>query len=291
MRGDPAFFCALFAAGVLLAVPLIYLRLLAPDPSLIRVNFRGKEVPAVLGYPVVVTGLVGLAILALAEGAGWGVGSSGQVVLAVLVILVVFGVAGAWDDRKGDERPRGFKGHLGALSTGKVTGGLVKLTAGGLAGLAAGWLVWEEVIPAAQTGLIVALAANLVNLFDRAPGRAAKISILTALPLALLGHGGWALAAASTLGALVTVLPFDLRERGMLGDTGANPLGALLGLGIALSCGSAGRWVALGLLVALNAASERWSFSSAIDRTPALRFIDRLGRPEHEPIARKNPPE
>ena len=283
-------FLAFFAAGAAVALPVAFARLTSPLPSLVRVNFRGMKVPAVLGDAVVVAGLTGLGLVALAEAAGWGGGPDGEVVLATVVLLVVFGVAGAWDDRKGDERPRGFKGHLGALRTGKVTGGLVKLLAGGVAGLLSGWVLFGELLAIIQTGAIVALSANLINLLDRAPGRAGKVCLAAAFPLVVWGHAGWALAGAPTLGGLAGVLALDLRERGMLGDAGSNPLGATLGLGAALSCGAGGRWMVLGSLLVLNAASERWSFSRAIDRTAPLRYLDRLGRGSGD-IARNNPPE
>ena len=253
-------------------------RLRSPDAALVRVNFRGRRVPAVLGTPVAVAGLAGIGATSLIDAAQWRDGPSARVLLAVLVLLTVFGLAGAWDDRKGDERPRGFKGHLGALKTGRVTGGLVKLLSGGIAGLIAGWLVFEDVLPAIQTGLIVALAANLINLFDRAPGRAGKVCLIMGIPLLAWGHEGWALAAAPSVGALAGVLLFDLRERGMLGDAGSNPLGAVLGLGLALSSGPGWRWVIAAVLLLLNAASERWSFSAIIRSVPALDWADRLGR-------------
>lgn len=253
-------------------------RLRSPEAALIRLNFRGSEVPAVLGTPVAVSGLAGIGIITLVDAAELREGPAAKILLATVLLLTVFGLAGAWDDRKGDERPRGFKGHLGALKTGRVTGGLVKLLSGGIAGLIAGWLVFEDVPAAIQTGLIVALTANLINLFDRAPGRAGKVCLIAGIPLLVFGHEGWALAAAPALGALLGVLFFDLRERGMLGDAGSNPLGAVLGLGLALSSGSGLRWVIAAVLLMLNAASEKWSFSAIIRSVPLLNWVDRLGR-------------
>jgi UDP-N-acetylmuramyl pentapeptide phosphotransferase/UDP-N-acetylglucosamine-1-phosphate transferase len=268
---------ALFGASV--ALSLAPLRIASPPAALVRTNFRGRSVPAVLGDALLVAGLLTLGAAAVAGAGGWiGDEPSAEVFLAVLVVLVVFGIAGSWDDRKGDERPRGFKGHLGALRTGRVTGGLVKLMAGGLAGLAAGAILFEGAAEILQTGAIIALAANLINLLDRAPGRAAKVCLLVGLPLVILGARDWALAAAGSLGALAGVVRFDLSERAMLGDAGANPLGALLGLGLALGLGSGGRWVTLLVLLVANAASERWSFSRAIDAWAPLRWLDRLGR-------------
>jgi UDP-N-acetylmuramyl pentapeptide phosphotransferase/UDP-N-acetylglucosamine-1-phosphate transferase len=199
-------------------------------------------------------------------------------VLACVLIVVVLWGAGRWDDLRGDERARGFKGHLGAARGGAVTGGLVKLVAGAAAGLGAAALVvpgWS-LIPA---GMIVALTANLVNLLDRAPGRAGKTAILIAVPCALFGATAWLTAAAGLFGALIVCLPFDLRARGMLGDAGANPLGGVLGLGIATWVDDWGFAVAVAVLALLNGLSERYSFSAAISRVPLLRALDQLGRP------------
>ena len=83
---------------------------------------------------------------------------------------------------------------------------------------------------------------------------------------------------AGPLGAAVAVLPADLGERVMLGDCGANALGALLGLRLAQLSGRPGRAGLLGAVVALNLASEKISFTQVIEATPGLRELDRLGR-------------
>lgn len=278
MTLDTPYFLGLFGCGALVAAAVGRLRLSSPPRSLVRVNYRGREVPAVLGDALVIAAITGIGVVAVVGAGEWRTGPEKRVVLATLLLLVVFGIAGAWDDRKGDERPRGFGGHLRALRGGRVTGGLVKLVAGGLAGLAAGALVFDDLGAVVQTGLIVALTANLVNLFDRAPGRAAKVTLLLAAPLVIWGGGDWALASGAALGALAALLPLDLAERGMLGDAGANPIGAVVGFGAALSCGPGLRWVLVVVLLGLNAASERWSFSRAIEAVPALRAFDRAGR-------------
>jgi UDP-N-acetylmuramyl pentapeptide phosphotransferase/UDP-N-acetylglucosamine-1-phosphate transferase len=197
--------------------------------------------------------------------------------VAVALTLAIMFVAGRWDDRRGDERPRGFKGHLSSARSGRVTGGIVKLAAGAVAGAVAGAAVadgWAIL----EVAVLVALSANFVNLLDRAPGRAGKVSITVALGLAIFGAAAWTIAASATVGAAVACLWPDLRERAMLGDAGANPLGAVVGLGLGMSLTSSWRIVAIGVLASLNLASERWSYSAAIDRTPWLRSLDRLGR-------------
>ena len=64
----------------------------------------------------------------------------------------------------------------------------------------------------------------------------------------------------------------------MLGDCGANALGALLGLQLAATNSRAVRTAVLGAVTALTLASERVSFTAVIEATPGLRELDRLGR-------------
>ncbi|MEV5504389.1 hypothetical protein AB0M50_54195, partial [Nonomuraea fuscirosea] len=70
----------------------------------------------------------------------------------------------------------------------------------------------------------------------------------------------------------------DLGERAMLGDAGANALGALLGLAAVTQLGRPGRYVLLGTVVALTAAAEKVSFTKVIAGNPVLHRIDMLGR-------------
>ena len=83
---------------------------------------------------------------------------------------------------------------------------------------------------------------------------------------------------AGPLGATLAVLPADLGERVMLGDAGANPLGALLGLRLASVSGRGRRTALLAGVVALNLASARVSVTTVNEAPPGLRELDRLGR-------------
>lgn len=250
-------------------------RALEPPPKWsLRTNVSGREVPAVLGFCVVLAGGVPLS----ASLVGWGSEEDGafRMVMLVSAVVAVLSLAGIWDDMRGDEAPRGFKGHLSAR---RLTGGVVKILAGAAAGIVAAVVVSpDDLGRAVLVALAVPLAANLFNLLDRAPGRTGKVALVVALPLLVLGDESWAVASAGTFGALAALLPLDLAERGMLGDAGANPIGGLIGLGLAVSLGTAPLAAAVGVLLLLNAASERWSFSQAIERTPWLRALDRIGR-------------
>jgi hypothetical protein len=248
---------------------------LAPA-RLYRTNVTGRRVPAVLGAPLLAGTAAGYVALRVLE-AVLSESVTGDVATAVMIVAGLSAVGGYADDLRGDESARGFGGHLRALLGGHVTGGMIKVITVGAAGLVAGVLLgggWFVV----ECATLVTLTANLVNLADRAPGRAAKAGVMVAVPLVVVGAGSWVPAAAGLLGALAAGLPADLRERAMLGDGGANPVGAILGLGLAVALPRPARLVAIAAAAALNLASERWSFSAAIDRTPVLKRLDALGR-------------
>jgi len=190
-----------------------------------------------------------------------------------------FGFIGLLDDLAGATATKGFAGHLRALRHGTVTTGLVKLVLGGVVGLLAAPVSGSGgFVEMLRGGLLIALGANLANLFDRAPGRVVKFGMLGAVVIAVAGAPGWWLTGPMlVLGAGAGMLVPDLREECMLGDTGANVLGAALGFGLALSLNRTGEWIAVAVLLAMNLASEKVSFTKVIDATPPLRWIDRLG--------------
>jgi UDP-GlcNAc:undecaprenyl-phosphate GlcNAc-1-phosphate transferase len=124
------------------------------------------------------------------------------------------------------------------------------------------------------------LATTAFNLLDLRPGRATKAFVLLGAGLAI---GSSDVRPLWTLGlfaapALVAGA-YDLRERAMLGDTGANLLGALAGLWLVLTLSGAGQLVALALLAGITVYGELRSISTLIERTPGLRQLDSLGRP------------
>jgi UDP-GlcNAc:undecaprenyl-phosphate GlcNAc-1-phosphate transferase len=200
----------------------------------------------------------------------------------VRAALVVAGsgaaVLGGYDDLAGDGARRGFRGHLGALARGEVTTGAVKLAGIGAAGLAAAALLGGGPGELAVNAGLVAGSANLVNLFDLRPGRAIKVVLAGGTLLAAAAPGRAPGPVAGPLGAALALAPEDFRERAMLGDAGANALGAMLGVAAAAALPRAARVVLLAAVAGLTAASEVVSFTAVIERIPALHWLDMLGR-------------
>jgi hypothetical protein len=188
---------------------------------------------------------------------------------------------GAYDDLAGSGDRRGFRGHLGALRQGEVTTGAVKLGGIGVTGVVSAALAGGSPVDVIVNAGLVAGGANLLNLFDLRPGRAIKVAAASGVLLGVAGQD----SVAAPLGAALALLPEDLGERAMLGDAGANALGAMLGASAA-GLSRTGRIALLIAIVGITAASEKVSFTKVIARTPALNWLDMLGRraaPQTEP--------
>lgn len=244
----------------------------------VKANYREREVAfpfGVLSMAAALVALVPLAIMRQVEVKG---------VLypkALDIALYLLGVAflGLVDDTLGGE-PRGWRGHGRALLKGQMSTGALKAAGSlGLAlyvtsnpGLSAGrWLLESAVL---------VLATNVFNLLDLRPGRATKVFLLLGAGLTL---GAASVEALWRLGlfvgpALVAGV-YDLRERAMLGDTGANLLGGLAGLWMLLTLSTSGQEIALALLVVVTVYGELRSISELVERVPLLRGLDSWGVP------------
>jgi hypothetical protein len=274
-----------------------------------RTNHRGDQLTLLEG-PALTVGSVAVSAL--------GPGLAPRVRAALAVAGTGAAAFGGYDDLAGSGSRRGFRGHLGALAKGEVTTGAVKLGGIGATGLVSAALLGGGPADVAINAGLVAGGANLLNLFDLRPGRALKVALASGTLLAVgarpgpAGRGparrgaagpvaapepsprpGALLTVAAPLGAAIALLPEDLGERAMLGDAGANALGALFGVAAAASLSRPARLALLAAITGLTAASEVVSFTAVIERTPALRWLDMLGRrpvPAAPVPGREDPP-
>lgn len=236
-------------------------------------NHRGVLVPRTLGFWLAAAALVSSVIIAAARfdgsigRAGWG---------ALAATLLVF-VAGLVDDLA-PPGPRGLRNHLRALASGRVSTGIAKAVV-----IVAAGVVTIALQPGRSGGtrlagvVLVAACANVWNGLDVRPGRAIKFGFvaflfLSGLPPALLPTMPG--VAVGAIGALW----FDLHERAMLGDGGANLLGFTIGLGLYIVLAGRGVLLAAAVAVVLNVLAETVTFSRVIDAVPPLRWFDGLGR-------------
>ncbi|MGH8836292.1 MAG: hypothetical protein ACRDWG_15040 [Actinomycetes bacterium] len=245
-----------------------------------RKNHRGEPVTLLEG-PALVAGTAGA--IALAPGL------PRRLRTAAMLAALSAGALGSYDDLAGSGSSRGLRGHFDALARGEVTTGAVKVLGIGAAGLLAGALVQRKPADKLLAGIVIAGSANLVNLLDLRPGRAIKAGLIAGAPVALARSGsgssergpgsrGAGVLAAGSMGAAAALLPEDLGERAMLGDAGANALGAALGVAAAAGSGRVGLLLRAASIIGLTLASEKVSFTKVIAASPPLNAIDMLGR-------------
>jgi UDP-GlcNAc:undecaprenyl-phosphate/decaprenyl-phosphate GlcNAc-1-phosphate transferase len=248
--------------------------------GMVRENYRGAPVAFPAGIAVVIPAVIALVVVAplyqlvdrdvLEPGAG-------------TAFIYVFGIAflGLLDDLVGsdDGQPRGWRGHFRALAAGGLSTGVVKAV--GALGLA----LMVAAFPSLDAGVyllsaaVLVLSTNVFNLIDLRPGRAGKAFLLVGAAL-VIGSGElrplWALGLF--IGPILVLLPLDLREVGMLGDTGSNAIGAVAGLWLVFTLSTLGLGIAAAVLLLITLYGEFRSISAFVERTPGLRQLDLLGR-------------
>lgn len=245
-------------------------------------NYRGTHPAFPLGALLISVSLVALAPLAVLDDRAdldllepelrrWATYVLGVALLGLLDDMLGRGHAG--------EGPRGWRGHTRAIASGRLSTGAIKAVgAFGLAAFAVSGRGRESLDYVADLALLL-LATNAFNLLDLRPGRVEKafalllaglcIGAVTIYPLQLLGV---------FIGPVLVGGAYTLRERAMLGDAGANLVGALGGVALIVTLGDGARLVALAAVAALTLYGEFRSISQAIERIGPLRALDRIGR-------------
>ena len=274
-------FLVALASAVLLA-PALLRELSAAGRT--RVNYRGRPLPFPFGVLVLAASLIALIALMLLERlASSELFHPEELPIAVYALGVL--ALGLVDDTLGERHgtpssPRGWRGHGAAVVRGELSTGALKAAGSlGLALFAMSYLPLSNARWLLATAVLV-LATNLFNLLDLRPGRTLKALVLLGAGL-LIGSANqrplWALGLF--LGPALVAGFVDLRERAMLGDTGASLLGAVAGLWLVLSLSATGQVVALALLAAISVYGELRSISELVEGTPGLRGLDSWGRP------------
>ena len=247
-----------------------------------RRNYAGRRVAFPLGAVLVAASLVALAPLApLDDRADLDLLDPELRRWFAYVVGVAF--LGLLDDALGRgesvDSARGWRGHAREVLAGRLSTGAVKAVGAlALAAYATSGLGRESLDYVVDLALLL-LATNFANLLDLRPGRAEKALLLVGAGVCL---GYWTTAPIELLGLFIGPVAigawYTLRERAMLGDSGSNVIGALIGIWLVTTLSDPGRLVALGILVALTIYGEFRSISAAIERIPPLRWRDSLGR-------------
>jgi len=277
-----------FLGYLLTRVVVKFIAALLVKAGMVKENYRAETVPAALGliFPLVfpLLAMVPQFLRLIGLEAGFPAGEF----FAFLFYTTGFGLLGLADDLLKNDEAKGLRGHLTLLlKKGELTSGGLKALFGLLfsvifvlgIGIPTGkdrWLLIPRVF-------LAALAPNILNLFDLRPGRAVKAflgGLILILPAFLFMNGKSPILGLIflLLGALAAYFPFDLQARGMLGDTGANYLGAVFAGLVILERNSIMLLLLLLLFITLQLIAEKISFTQVIEKNALLKFIDDLGR-------------
>jgi UDP-GlcNAc:undecaprenyl-phosphate GlcNAc-1-phosphate transferase len=267
----PRIVVSLISLTIAVAWHILFARL-APCLGLVKPNFRKTPVMASYGlveFPYIAAVAVTLGNL------GW---TGWRHVYLYLCVMATMWLLGAIDDIWGTREVGGFKGHFRKLFVEhKLTTGVFKALGGGVVALGAGyWMYRDDPVRALLAAAVIALATNLINLFDLRPGRAVAVLFSGLVVTYIVKYGR--LVALPLVGAIAAIAVLfgvaDSRGKAMMGDSGSNSLGAALGITIALS---APNWMipAIIVMAAVHVYSEKRSISGMIERNRVLREIDR----------------
>lgn len=273
----------LTASYVLTAFAFPYLRGLISEAKFMKPNYRNEPIPAAAGliFIVMLPIITGIGLILRLQS------FSSINVFLLLFVIMGMGFLGFLDDQLGTHQEKGFRGHFTALiKEHRLTTGGFKALFGAVIAVVfcigtaqlikTNWAPWQVLI----NFFLVALATNTLNLFDLRPGRAGKVYIIGFILI-------WAFSSRfdDYLGLFIPILaimayylPLDLKAKVMLGDVGSNLLGASLGVMMAWMFSDLAKIVAVILLVGLQMAAEKYSFTEVIERFRLLRSFDELGR-------------
>lgn len=235
-------------------------------------NFKGNEVPVGTGL---LWGWVLLACTALIGLVGSLLGDVTNImnelyILAALVAGVT--LLGFIDDASKDIKEKGIRAHVKAFINGKLTSGFLKAAGGFIIALIIATHFESAPSMILLNALIIVLCMNFINLLDLRPGRALVAYIIltnVAMIAVFAGNGmetfswhfwGIFLAPASA------IFFSEIRAQSMLGDTGSNTLGAVLGYVIAANFESDIKFVILAVLLTFNLFADRVSITKLLER-------------------------
>ncbi len=264
------FFLILLASVLFLPISIQFMKWIVKKADLYRLNFKGNRIPVGFGFIVAIIAVPLYILVSYLFGFP-------KISILFLLVILAFGILGLIDDIYGSRNTGGFRGHLSKLLKGKVTTGAVKAIGGGIISLILGYLLAGNIYAGILNGLLIALSANTLNLFDLRPGRSLFIFWLGLLMLLLISPTK--LMAALLIPVIIPVVwltYFDRNASIMIGDAGSNTIGAVLGMSYSFVLDEVWKIVLIILLALIHVYSEKNSITKLIEHNKILNRIDQL---------------
>ncbi|HEY3373878.1 MAG TPA: hypothetical protein VGK02_02300 [Candidatus Aquicultor sp.] len=273
-------------AAIISIVLLKPLKEMLRGAGAVKTNFRGVEVVNMLGLLIIVSWLflMVIAVFASLLASQFGIVVPDGFIIgpefAVMTSLLIIGAGffGLIDDAFGNRESSGFKGHIGALVKGKLTTGGLKAIGIPATAVVVSSLLSGGIVNILGNAILISLFVNALNLLDLRPGRALKAYIPLQLLILFVGGSSLGTISAAMIGVALVLIAADLREEIMLGDTGSNILGAMIGFCAAAAFDWNVKLPLIVVLVLLQLLTEKYSISAIVERVGFLRALDNIGR-------------
>ena len=238
------------------------------DLGLVKKNYKGQSVYVLGGLLLYLSGLI---LLLLSYNF---LSNNKKLIIEIIYLITITTGAGLIDDICGSKDNQGFTGHIMALFRGEITTGIFKALTISLAIIYI--LRGNIVLRIIDFGVIVFIT-NFMNLLDLRPGRSIKFFFLISLVFLLIlpSFNGYFL---SIYLLLFIYLPFELNHTFMLGDSGANLLGIILGVPVIFIPSIIIKSLIFFIFLLLNLMAEKYSFTELIASNRVLRLVDMWGR-------------
>lgn len=233
-------------------------------------NYSGKELINGMGIVFLIPCLVSVFPL-------WNLVNR-EDMFAYIALLLSMTLAGYIDDSLGGSNAKGFKGHLRAVIKGQLSTGMIKIMLSLIMGFFLSLVYFTEMKDIIFNTIFFCLCVNIINLLDLRPGRAIKGFALNILFVSMSSglKDTWMLLPI--LSSLAIYIKGELNENYMLGDTGSNLLGGIMGMYILKVASQGVKYILFSILLALNILSEFKSFSEIIESVPILKSLDSFGQ-------------
>lgn len=237
-------------------------------------NYTGKEVVSGAGLVFFIPCIVSIFPL-------WEVIGEENMVIYVALLLSMT-LVGYLDDSLGESTTKGFKGHLGGVMKGYLSTGMIKLIFALIMGFMISMVYFAGIGNIIFNTILFCLCVNMINLLDLRPGRAIKGFALIILFISISSglQSIWMLFPI--LSSLTIYIRDELDENCMLGDTGSNLLGGIMGMYTLKVASSGVKYALFSVLLLLHIVSEFKSFSEIIESVPILKSMDSFGQLKKE---------
>ncbi len=238
--------------------------------GLLKKNYKNDMVPTGGGLLFIFSCVIVWSIFLIA-----GIGEK-EVIINYIFLTIIIGLTGFIDDIAGNKKNQGFRKHFKKILDKKLTTGCFKVI---ISTVTVSLVIYEKnytYYGFLLVLLLIILMTNFLNLLDLRPGRSIKFFILgflfvvITLPEMLLYFIPFII--------LLPYLAYELKGQIMMGDTGANVLGVILGYTFSFWVNQSGLIVMILSLLILNLLSEKYSFTKIIKENKILNWLDKIGR-------------